>query len=101
MSEITAFDSASNVTNSTKRLAKSEDWVHFIVDDDDKAKAICNYCPKHKSRYSYNKGGTNLMNRLLSQHKDKVKPALRDIILPVIAILYQLFSIQGLVWIIT
>jgi hypothetical protein len=79
MSDITPFDSASNVTSSTKRSAKSEVWEHFIVAHDDKTKAICNYCPKHKNRYSYNKGGTtNLMNHLLSQHKHKVKPALRD-----------------------
>ena len=79
MSDITPFDSASNVTSSTKRSARSEVWEHFTVADDDKTKAICNYCPKHKNKYSYNKGGTtNLMNHLLSQHKHKVKPALRD-----------------------
>jgi hypothetical protein len=54
-------------------------WEHFAVADDDKTKAICNHCPKHKNKYSYNKGGTtNLMNHLLSKHKHKVKPALRD-----------------------
>ena len=79
MAEITPFDSASNVTSSTKRSAKSEVWEHFTVADDDKTKAICNYCPKHKNRYSYNKGGTtNLMNHLLSKHKHKLKPAVRD-----------------------
>jgi hypothetical protein len=29
MSDITPFDSASNVTSSTKRSAKSEVWEHF------------------------------------------------------------------------
>ena len=79
MSDITPFDSASNVTNNTKRSARSEVWEHFTVADDDKTKAICDHCPIHKNKYSYNKGGTtNLMNHLLSQHKEKLKPALRD-----------------------
>lgn len=79
MTDITPFDSASNVTNNTKRSARSEVWEHFTVADDDKTKAICDHCPKHKNRYSYNKGGTtNLMNHLLSKHKEKLRPALRD-----------------------
>ena len=79
MSDITPFDSASNVTNNSKRQARSEVWEHFTVADDDKAKAICNHCPTHKNKYSYNKGGTtNLMNHLMSKHKQLVRPALRD-----------------------
>ena len=77
-SEITPFDSASNVTNN-KRSRVSNIWDHFEVADYDKTKAICRYCPKHKNKYAYNNGGTtNLMNHLTSQHKNKVQPALKD-----------------------
>ena len=78
MSDITPLDSASNISNTTKRT-RSEVWDHFVVSAEDKTKAICKHCPKHKNQYAYVRGGTtNLMSHLKGQHKDKVNPELRD-----------------------
>lgn len=80
MSEISPHDSASNLTaSSSKKRPKSVVWDYFKVCEDDKTKAICSLCPKHKNKFSYlNYGTKNLMTHLNTQHKAKNLSAERD-----------------------
>jgi hypothetical protein len=82
-SDVTPLESASNVSNvtssSTNKRSKSVVWDYFEVCCNDKTKAICNLCPKHKNKFSYTNYGTkNLLNHLNSQHRAALFAAERD-----------------------
>ena len=76
MSEITA----SNLTDSSsKKRQKSVIWEHFTVSEEDKSKAICSHCPKHRNELScVNYDTKNLFSHLNSKHKAILNAAEKD-----------------------